>query len=139
MGQRLVLTGFNYSEDTRRIQAEALVHLLPQVRDIRRQGSCALDLCHIAEGSADAYVEEGVSEWDHAAGALVAREAGAVVELTTGAGGKAALVCAPAHGFTEFRTLRGRMRVSCCRYGNSRTPLIVAGSTSCGMRVQNGS
>jgi len=105
MGQRLVLTGFNYSEDTRRIQAEALVPLLPQVRDIRRQGSCALDLCHIAEGSADAYVEEGVSEWDHAAGALVAREAGAVVELTTGSGGKAALVCAPAHGFTEFRTL----------------------------------
>jgi myo-inositol-1(or 4)-monophosphatase len=59
----------------------------------------------VAEGQADAYVEEGVSDWDHAAGALVATEAGAVVELTTGAGGKDILVCAPAHGFTDFRTL----------------------------------
>ena len=105
MGERLVLTGFNYSSDTRAIQAAAVQKLLPQVRDIRRQGSCALDLCHVAEGQADAYVEEGVSEWDHAAGALVATEAGAVVELTTGAGGKDTLVCAPAHGFADFRTL----------------------------------
>ena len=105
MGERLVLTGFNYSADTRAIQAAAVARLLPQVRDIRRQGSCALDLCHVAEGSADAYVEEGVSDWDHAAGALVATEAGAVVELTTGAGGKDTLVCAPGHGFTDFRTL----------------------------------
>ena len=105
MGERLVLTGFNYSADTRAIQAAAVGKMLPQVRDIRRQGSCALDLCHVAEGQADAYVEEGVSEWDHAAGALVATEAGAVVELTAGAGGKDTLVCAPAHGFTDFRTL----------------------------------
>jgi myo-inositol-1(or 4)-monophosphatase len=105
MGERLVLTGFNYAADTRAIQAAAVGKMLPQVRDIRRQGSCALDLCHVAEGRADAYVEEGVSEWDHAAGALVATEAGAVVELTTGAGGKDILVCAPAHGFPEFRTL----------------------------------
>jgi myo-inositol-1(or 4)-monophosphatase len=105
MGERLVLTGFNYAADTRAIQAAAVGKMLPQVRDIRRQGSCALDLCHVAEGQADAYVEEGVSEWDHAAGALVATEAGAVVELTTGAGGKDILVCAPAHGIPEFRTL----------------------------------
>ena len=105
MGERLVLTGFNYSADTRAIQAAAVGKMLPRVRDIRRQGSCALDLCHVAEGQADAYVEEGVSDWDHAAGALVAAEAGAVVELTTGAGGKDTLVCAPAHGFAEFRTL----------------------------------
>jgi myo-inositol-1(or 4)-monophosphatase len=105
MGERLVLTGFNYSAETRAVQAAAVGRMLPQVRDIRRQGSCALDLCHVAEGQADAYVEEGVSEWDHAAGALVATESGAVVELTTGAGGKDALVCAPAHGFAEFRTL----------------------------------
>jgi myo-inositol-1(or 4)-monophosphatase len=105
LGERLVLTGFNYSADTRAIQAAAVGRMLPQVRDIRRQGSCALDLCHVAEGQADAYVEEGVSDWDHAAGALVAAEAGAVVELTTGAGGKDTLVCAPAHGFADFRTL----------------------------------
>jgi myo-inositol-1(or 4)-monophosphatase len=105
MGERLVLTGFNYSAETRRVQAAAVGRMLPQVRDIRRQGSCALDLCHVAEGAADAYVEEGVSDWDHAAGALVATEAGAVVELATGAGGKDTVICAPAHGFAAFRTL----------------------------------
>ena len=44
---------------------------LPQIRDLRRLGSCALDLCHIAEGMLDAYVEEGVNLWDHAAGGLI--------------------------------------------------------------------
>jgi len=47
------------------------------VRDVRRMGSCALDLCHVAEGSADDYVEEGPHLWDHAAGSLVAQQAGA--------------------------------------------------------------
>jgi myo-inositol-1(or 4)-monophosphatase len=105
MAERLVMTGFNYSAELRRIQAAAVGRMLPQVRDIRRLGSCALDLCRVAEGSADAYVEEGISDWDHAAGDLIAREAGAVVELTTGVGGNDALICAPAHGFAEFRTL----------------------------------
>ncbi|MBD8869630.1 inositol monophosphatase family protein [Nocardioides donggukensis] len=103
--ERLVLTGFNYEAHVREVQAAAVARLLPQVRDIRRLGSCALDLCHVAEGSADAYVEEGVSPWDHAAGGLVAREAGARTELSVGRGGKTALLCAPGHGFTEFRTL----------------------------------
>jgi myo-inositol-1(or 4)-monophosphatase len=52
--------------------------LLPRVRDVRRMGSCSLDLCHVADGSADAYVEEGPARWDWAAGSLVASEAGAV-------------------------------------------------------------
>ncbi|WP_343061390.1 inositol monophosphatase family protein [Nocardioides luti] len=103
LGQRLVGTGFNYDAGLREIQARAMVSLLPRVRDIRRLGSCALDLCHVAEGSLDAYVEEGVNLWDHAAGALVARVAGATTELTVGAGGKHLLMCAPAHGFDEFR------------------------------------
>jgi myo-inositol-1(or 4)-monophosphatase len=105
MGERLVLTGFNYEESIRRIQAAAVAQLLPQVRDIRRLGSCALDLCHVAEGSADAYVEEGVSIWDHAAGGLVAREAGATVEVTVGRGGKETVICAPSHGYPEFRSV----------------------------------
>jgi myo-inositol-1(or 4)-monophosphatase len=103
LGERLVLTGFNYEASVRAVQATAMRVLLPQVRDIRRMGSCALDLCAVAEGSADAYVEEGVAIWDHAAGALVAVEAGAVCEVTVGAAGKEALVCAPAHGFAKFR------------------------------------
>ena len=59
-----------------RAQARAMVNLLPRIRDIRRIGSSALDLCNVGEGAVDAYVEEGVNYWDHAAGALVARIAG---------------------------------------------------------------
>ncbi|WP_435741426.1 inositol monophosphatase family protein [Nocardioides sp. SYSU DS0663] len=103
LARRLVGTGFSYESRRRALQAEALVQLLPRVRDIRRMGSCALDLCHLAEGSLDAYVEEGVHLWDHAAGGLVARAAGARTELLRGVGGSPLLLAAPAHGFAEFR------------------------------------
>ena len=103
LSQRLVATGFHYVTETRALQAAAVARLLPQIRDIRRMGSCALDLCHVAEGSLDAYVEEGVMPWDHAAGGLVAEGAGARIELTRGAGGRELLVCAPEHGFRTFR------------------------------------
>ncbi len=103
LAQRLVITGFSYRPEVRTIQAQAIARLLPIVRDIRRIGSAALDICHVAEGSADAYVEEGLNPWDHAAAGLVAREAGARTLLTTGAGGGMTLmVCAPEHGFEEF-------------------------------------
>ena len=69
----------------RELQAAGAGRLMPRVRDIRRLGSCALDLCDVAEGGLDGYVEEGVNLWDHAAGGLVARMAGARTELTTGA------------------------------------------------------
>lgn len=105
LSQRLVLTGFSYSSEVRSVQAAAVARLLPRVRDIRRLGSCALDLCRVAEGGADGYVEEGVQLWDHAAAALIAREAGARVEIARGAAGGDLIVAAPAHGFAEFRTL----------------------------------
>jgi myo-inositol-1(or 4)-monophosphatase len=73
------------------------------VGDIRRFGSCALDLCHVAEGLIDGYVEEGVNLWDRAAGALIAEGAGARCELAVGAGGREIVICAPALGFDEFR------------------------------------
>jgi len=104
LSQRLIGTGFSYEARIRAIQADAVGRLLPQVRDIRRFGSCALDLCHVAEGLLDGYVEEGVNLWDHAAGALIAEGAGARCELAAGAGGHELLLCAPAHGFDEFRT-----------------------------------
>src|SRR3546814_2718995 len=62
LAESLVLTGFNYDSDVRRVQAAGLATLLPLVRDIRRLGSCALDLCHIAEGTADGYYEERSEE-----------------------------------------------------------------------------
>ena len=75
----LVATGFGYTETRRSGQARILQQLLPQVRDIRRMGSAALDLCRVAEGTVDAYYEHGVKIWDVAAGIVIAREAGAQV------------------------------------------------------------
>ena len=75
----LVGTGFSYEPDRRRRQAEVLVGLLPRVRDIRRMGAAAVDLCSVACGRLDAYYERGLAEWDLAAGTLIAAEAGAVV------------------------------------------------------------
>jgi len=105
LAERLVLTGFSYSAERRAVQAAAVARMLPQVRDLRRTGSCALDLCHLAEGAADAYVEEGTELWDHAAAGLIAREAGAQVEHAPGAGGRNCVIAAPRHGFEEFRAL----------------------------------
>ena len=98
----LVATGFSYDRDVRRAQAESLVRL-PQVRDIRRLGSCALDLCLLGSGHLDGYVEEGVNLWDHAAAALVARAGGARWELLAGASGRDLLVAAPAASYDAFR------------------------------------
>ncbi len=75
----LVGTGFGYRADRRRAQGRVLAELLPQVRDIRRIGSAALDLCRVAEGTLDVHYERGLNPWDLAAGEVVAREAGAVV------------------------------------------------------------
>ena len=77
--QTLVATGFGYAAEQRRAQGAVVARLLPQVRDIRRFGSAALDLCAVAAGRVDAYYELHLNPWDHAAGALVAAEAGAVV------------------------------------------------------------
>ncbi|WP_456843914.1 inositol monophosphatase family protein [Cellulomonas sp. P5_C6] len=75
----LVGTGFGYTAARRRSQARIVSELLPQVRDIRRVGSAALDLCTLAAGGLDLYFERGLQPWDLAAGALVAQEAGAQV------------------------------------------------------------
>ncbi len=75
----LLATGFAYKAGARELQAEALRTILPQVRDIRRGGSAALDLCELAAGRHDAYYERGVHAWDIAAGWLIATEAGARV------------------------------------------------------------
>lgn len=77
----LLGTGFAYAAETRAAQAEAMRHVLPRVRDIRRAGAATLDLCAVAEGTLDAYYERGLAPWDLAAGAVIAREAGAVVRV----------------------------------------------------------
>jgi len=80
----LVATGFSYQPQTRHQQALRMVEVLPLVRDMRRSGSAALDLCAVACGRVDAYFEQGLNMWDLAAGALIASEAGARVENLDG-------------------------------------------------------
>lgn len=79
LAQALVATGFAYSPHLRRQQADALVGIIGNVRDIRRGGSAAVDLCSVACGRVDAYFERNLAPWDRAAGTLIAEEAGATV------------------------------------------------------------
>ena len=81
LGSALIATGFAYDVDNRTRQAATVADLLPQVRDIRRIGSAALDLCAVASGAVDGYYEDTTNRWDWSAGALVAAEAGAVVRV----------------------------------------------------------
>jgi myo-inositol-1(or 4)-monophosphatase len=82
--QTLVATGFGYRVEQRRLQGAVVAELLPEVRDIRRYGCASLDLCAAAAGRVDAYYELDLKPWDHAAGALVASEAGLLVTGTEG-------------------------------------------------------
>jgi myo-inositol-1(or 4)-monophosphatase len=79
LSQTLVATGFAYDAERRTYQAMVLGGVLGRIRDIRRLGACALDLCAVADGTVDAYYERGVNAWDWAAGQLIATEAGAIV------------------------------------------------------------
>ena len=91
LGRALVATGFGYDPEVRRGQAEVLLRVLPHVRDVRRAGAAALDLCHVAAGRLDGYYERGINHWDWAAGALIVQEAGGrVVPLSGGRPGLAA-------------------------------------------------
>ncbi|MGJ0203681.1 inositol monophosphatase family protein [Leucobacter sp. gxy201] len=75
----LVGTGFGYTVERKVEQLEMVQRLLPRVRDLRRIGSAAYDLCLVACGRLDAYYERGLNAWDYAAGMLIAKEAGAAV------------------------------------------------------------
>jgi myo-inositol-1(or 4)-monophosphatase len=105
--QALVATGFAYDPARRARQAVVVAGLMDQVRDIRRLGSAALDLCLAAQGAVDAYFEQGLNLWDYAAGALIAAEAGLVVAGLEGAApGSRMLVAAPP---ALFRPLHDRL------------------------------
>jgi myo-inositol-1(or 4)-monophosphatase len=77
LDRSLIATGFQYDVSHRISQLEDFSKLVPIVRDLRRNGAAAVDLCHVAMGALDGYYEAGLKEWDWAAGALVATEAGA--------------------------------------------------------------
>jgi myo-inositol-1(or 4)-monophosphatase len=103
LSMALVGTGFAYSERRRTVQAALVAKILPVVRDVRRIGSAAMDLCMVAAGRLDAYYEHGLHVWDSAAGALIAAEAGArvVVPEPGDPNSTAALVVAAAPGIAD--------------------------------------
>jgi myo-inositol-1(or 4)-monophosphatase len=104
MAQALVMTGFSYRADVRGRQGQIVQSLLPAARDIRCFGSAALQLCWVGAGRADAYFERDIKVWDYAAGALIAREAGAVTELPCPENGGLVIAATPAV-FDELRTV----------------------------------
>ncbi|WP_369801792.1 inositol monophosphatase family protein [Nocardia sp. BMG51109] len=115
VGMTLLATGFGYGAARRARQGRLIAELLPHVRDIRRMGSAALDLCMVAAGRVDAHYEHGLNTWDWAAGALVAAEAGARLVLPPAgtAGGTGELVVAAAPGIAgELLDLFDRLGVS---------------------------
>jgi myo-inositol-1(or 4)-monophosphatase len=97
LAQSLIGTGFSYDSDVRAIQGSVVAQLLPLVRDIRRFGTASLDLCAVATGRLNGYFERGLKPWDHAAAALVAREAGARVTGLAGARASGAFLLAAPH------------------------------------------
>lgn len=76
----MAVTGFGYDAERRRRQAQVVAGLIGTVRDVRRLGAAVIDFCWLARGRLDVYFEKGLNPWDVAAGGLVAREAGAVVD-----------------------------------------------------------
>lgn len=80
LGRALVATGFGYDPARRAYQGAVVAALLPRIRDVRRSGSAALDLCSVAAGRVDAYWEVGVQPWDVCAGTVIVREAGGAVD-----------------------------------------------------------
>ncbi|MFE0652418.1 inositol monophosphatase family protein [Streptomyces sp. NPDC059534] len=97
LDQTLLGTGFGYVQARRAHQADVARRVIPLVRDIRRGGSAAIDLCDVAAGRLDAYYERGLNPWDLAAGALIAREAGALTGGRPGepASGELTLAASP--------------------------------------------
>ncbi len=96
-------TGFQYDVAHRGRQIENVGRMLPLIRDIRRNGAAAVDICSVAMGSLDAYFEDGLKEWDWAAASLVATEAGARFGLY----GQAPYMTTLAAGPTLFAELEG--------------------------------
>lgn len=80
----LIATGFAYDLNLRNSQGKIMSNLLPKIRDLRRNGAAAVDLCYVAMGAIDGYFEASLKEWDLAAGGLIATEAGAVVSGRAG-------------------------------------------------------
>lgn len=115
LGQSLIATGFGYEPAYRAHQARVLAGIADQIRDIRRFGAAALDLCAVAEGIVDGFYHQGLNLWDIAAGGLVATEAGLVVSGVDGGPPDGLLVAAP-------RAIHGALRTVLADLGAADGP-----------------
>jgi len=106
MDRALLATGFQYDTSHRGQQIEHVARALPIIRDIRRNGAAAVDLCHVAMGRVDGYYEHGLKEWDWAAAGLIATEAGARFALYGQAPYMMTLAAGP-HLFGELESFLG--------------------------------
>ncbi|GAA2065745.1 inositol monophosphatase family protein [Catenulispora yoronensis] len=97
----LVATGFGYAAQRRAVQGRIVADLLPRVRDIRRGGSAAIDLCSVACGRVDGYYERGTNPWDIAAGGLIVEEAGGRIGGLRGTAASVEMTVAAAPGLFE--------------------------------------
>ena len=90
LNRALISTGFHYESEIRKVEVAQFNKLISKIRDIRRNGSAAIDICHVAAGFVDGYFEMGLHPWDRDAAQLIATEAGAIVsvhgQLTIAAG-----------------------------------------------------
>jgi myo-inositol-1(or 4)-monophosphatase len=84
LSDALVCTGFSYHVSQREVHALRVATMVGQIRDIRRFGAAAIDLCFVACGRLDAYFEEHLNSWDLIAGQVIATEAGAIVTNFSG-------------------------------------------------------
>ena len=110
LDRALVGTGFGYDSGRRQVQGEVVAALLPHVRDIRRGGSAAADLCSVAAGRLDAFYERGLNYWDFAAGGLIAREAGALVGGLAGRAESTSMAVAAGPGlYQQLDTFLGQL------------------------------
>lgn len=108
----LIGTGFSYDSDARARQAETVARILPRARDIRRAGSAALDLAHVATARLDGFYEAPMEPWDKAAGLLLVREAGGVITKLPGPQGLSdgAIVSGPGIHGDLVRLVLGKER-----------------------------
>ncbi len=79
LDQSLVACSFHAGVTSDSPEVSRFLRLLERCQSLRRLGSCALNMCYVADGRLDAYWATNVAAWDSAAGTVIAREAGAVL------------------------------------------------------------
>lgn len=110
LDEALISTGFGYRPEHRKAQAQVLLGLITEVRDIRRAGSAALDLCWVAQGHVDGYYERGLNPWDHGAGVLIVNEAGGTTgDLDGGIASSEMTIATSPEIFEQLRNLLAKL------------------------------